>query len=516
MKKNFLVVIAFFAIAFQPLFMGCSSAGNTRETGADSGAGRAKYVFVFVGDGMSTSHFSAAEYYLSTKDNVTNYNLTRLNFTQFPAAGLSNTHDYGSLITDSASAGTAFASGRKTLSSMINIDPRDGRTQYKTIAEYAKDAGMKVGIVSTVTLTHATPAAYYGKVTNRNNTEGNANEPVGLGQQLVESGFDYFAGGWIVSNSGQNDNHIAEAQRLGYTVTRTPEAFNALNTSSGKVIALAERVQDSGAMHYELDRRPQDLSIVDFTRKGIELLDNPNGFFMMVESGKIDWAAHANDAGAVIHDVIVFDNAIEEAIAFYNRHPNETLIIVIGDHETGGMTLGWAGTAGIPAQPGVSANLGMGYSMYFDRIAGQTKTYVAFDSDVVAPYKARVPVSQRRFEDLFPAIQESFGIDLRPGSLNISDFQKNQIETAFRRSMELQTNAPQEGWSVFHGSYEALTIKLTQVLNQNAGIGWTSFSHTAVPVATFALGAHQEIFGGYYDNTQIFFKLARAMGINAN
>jgi len=177
------------------------------------------------------------------------------------------------------------------------------------------------------------------------------------------------------------------------------------------------------------------------------------------------------------------------------------------------MTLGWAGTAGIPAQPGVSANLGMGYSMYFDRIAKQTKTYVAFDSDVIKPYKERVPVSQRKFEDLFPAILESFGIDLRPGSLNITEFQKNQIELAFRRSMELQTNAPQEGWSVFHGSYEALTVKLTQILNQNAGIGWTSYSHTAVPVATFALGVQQEMFGGYYDNTEIFFKLANAMGV---
>jgi len=515
MRKFLLAVFVLLTITFQPLFGSGGSDKNARNNAQNTAAGQAKYVFVFVGDGMSTSHFSATEYYLSTKNNVTNYELTRLNFTQFPAAGLSNTHDYGSLITDSASAGTAFASGRKTLSSMINIDPRDGRTPYKTIAEYAKDAGMKVGIVSTVTLTHATPAAYYGKITNRNNTEGNANEPVGLGQQLVESGFDYFAGGWIVSNSAQNDNHLNEARRLGYTVTRTSAEFNALNKNSGKIIALAERVQDSGAMHYEIDRQPSDLSIVDFTRKGIEVLDNPNGFFMMVESGKIDWAAHANDAGAVIHDVIAFDKAIEEAIAFYNRHPNDTLIIVIGDHETGGMTLGWAGTAGIPAQPGVSANLGMGYSLYFDRIAKQTRSYVAFDNDVIAPYKANIPAAQRRFEDLFPAILESFGIDLRPGSLNVTEFQKNQIEIAFRRSMELQTNTPQEGWSVFHGSYEALTVKLTQILNQNAGIGWTSYSHTAVPVATFAFGVHQEIFSGYYDNTEIFFKLASAMGINA-
>jgi alkaline phosphatase len=335
----------------------------------------------------------------------------------------------------------------------------------------------------------------------------------GLAKQLVESDFDYYGGGWIVSNSANNDKYVEDAMRLGYTVTRTPAAFNALTKNSGKVIALAERVQDSGAMHYEIDRKLADLSIVDFTRKGIELLENPKGFFFMVESGKIDWAGHANDAGALIHDMLIFDKAIEEALAFQKRYPRETLIVVIGDHETGGMGVGWAGTAGIPAQAGVSANLGIGYSMYFNRISRQTKSYVAFDDEVINPYKARVTTSQRKLEDLHSAILESFGIDLRPGSLNVSEFQKNQIEIAFKRSMEQQVEEPQEGWRVFHSSYEPLSVKLTQILNQTAGIGWTSYSHTATPVATFAFGVHQEIFSGYYDNTEIFFKLASAMNL---
>ena len=268
-------------------------------------------------------------------------------------------------------------------------------------------------------------------------------------------------------------------------------------------------------MHYEIDRRPTDLSLADFTRKGIELLENPNGFFMMVEAGKVDWAGHANDAGALIHDVLAFDEAVGVAMDFYRRYPNETLIVIIGDHETGGMTLGWAGTAGLPAQPGVSANLGMGYSMYLDKIDMQTRSYVAFDNEVVNPYKARVTnASQRRLEDLYPAILESFGIDLRPASLNISEFQRNQIDIAFRRSMEQPVETPQEGWSVFHSGYEPLTVKLTHVLNQTAGIGWTSYSHTATPVLNFALGVHHDFFNGYYDNTEIFFMLARAMGLN--
>ena len=144
----------------------------------------------------------------------------------------------------------------------------------------------------------------------------------------------------------------------------------------------------------------------------------------------------------------------------------------------------------------------------------QTKSYVAFDDEVINPYKARVTnVSQRNLQDLYSDILESFGVDLRPGSLNISEFQRNQIEIAFKYSMEQSVEEPQEGWRVFHGGYEPLSVKLTQIMNQSAGIGWTSYSHTAVPVASFAFGIHQEIFGGYYDNTDIFFKLASAMNL---
>ena len=515
MKKKIVIVLAILAFVFQPLFAKGGTDNNERNTSV-AAQGQAKYVFLFVADGMAPSQFTATEYYLASKDDIRNYDIKRLSFTRFPVTGISNTHDYGSLITDSASAGTAFAAGKKTLSSMINVDPRDGKTPYKTIAEYAKEAGMKVGIVSTVTLTHATPASFFGKTSNRNNVDGTAAE-TGLAQQLVESGFDYYGGGWISSNSTNNDKYLDDARKLGYSVTRTPAAFNALNRNSGKVIALAERVQDSGAMHYEIDRLSTDLSIVDFTKKGIELLENPNGFFFMIESGKVDWAGHANDAGALIHDMLVFDKAIDAALEFYNKHPNETLITVIGDHETGGMGVGWAGTAGIPSQPGMSANLGTGYSMYFDRIAKQTRSYVAFDEEVIKPYKAKITdASQRKLQDLYSDILGSFGIDLRPQSLNISEFQKNQIEIAFKRSMEQPVEAPQEGWSVFHGSYEPLSVKLTQILNQSAGIGWTTYSHTATPVATFAIGAHQEIFGGYYDNTEIFYKLASAMNLQVN
>jgi alkaline phosphatase len=249
-------------------------------------------------------------------------------------------------------------------------------------------------------------------------------------------------------------------------------------------------------MPYEIDRAAGDLSLADYTKKGIELLeDSPQGFFMMVEGGKIDWACHANDAGASIHDVLAFDEAIRAAAAFAEKHPRETLIVVTGDHETGGMTIGFAGTQ---------------YDTFFDKVGLQRRSYVSFDSDVLKPYKAATPVARAGLADLLPAIQESFGIDYN----GLSDFQKEQINFAFQRSMGNEEERPvAEDQYLLYGGYEPLTVKLTQIMNQTAGIGWTSYAHTGVPVSTFAKGVHQELFSGYYDNTDLFRKLASSMNL---
>jgi alkaline phosphatase len=314
--------------------------------------------------------------------------------------------------------------------------------------------------------------------------------------QLAQSDFDYFAGGAIAQRKGRNGDQrdaVEIAKANGFTYIDTRADFNALKPGGGKIIAVSERLQDSEAMPYEIDRKSGEISLAGFTGKGIELLDNPNGFFIMVEAGKIDWAGHANDAGAVIHDVLAFDAAIRTALDFAKKHPNETLIVVTGDHETGGMTIGFAGTQ---------------YDTFFDKVALQTRSYVAFDEEILKPYKARTSPSAARLADLLPAIRQSFGINFD----TLTPVQKEQIEFAFQRSMgSEQVRSFAEDQYLLYGGYEPLTVKLTQVMNQSAGIGWTSYAHTGVPVPTFASGIHQEIFGGYYDNTDIFHKLANAM-----
>jgi alkaline phosphatase len=286
------------------------------------------------------------------------------------------------------------------------------------------------------------------------------------------------------------------ARDAGYTYVNSRAAFDALAPGAGKVLAINATLQDAGSMPYELDRKAGDLSLADYTRKGIELLqDNPKGFFLAVEGGKIDWACHANDAGAAIYDVIALDNAVKTALDFARSHPQETLIVVTGDHETGGMTIGFAGTQ---------------YNTFFDKVALQKKSFIAFNDEILISYKKNTPKERARLADLLPAIRESFGLDYNA----LSDFQKQQLEFAFQRSMGGDIERPvAEDQYLLYGGYEPLTVKITQLLNQTAGIGWTSYAHTGVPVTTFASGVHQELFSGYYDNTDLFRKLVSAMNL---
>jgi alkaline phosphatase len=141
----------------------------------------------------------------------------------------------------------------------------------------------------------------------------------------------------------------------------------------------------------------------------------------------------------------------------------------------------------------------------------QKRSYVAFDDEVLKPYKARTSAASARLSDLLPAINESFGIDFN----SLSAVQKEQIEFAFQRSMGNEhIRSFAEDQYLLYGGYEPLTVKLTQMMNQTAGIGWTSYAHTGVPVPTFANGLHQEIFGGYYDNTDLLRKLASVMNLS--
>ena len=294
-----------------------------------------KYIFLFIGDGMGTAQIQSARFYKGTTENNGAITEGELSFTSFPEVGSVTTYDSTSFCPDSASTATAIATGNKTESGVINMCPWTRDVPYETIAEKLhKQKNYKVGVVSTVNIDHATPAAFYAHQNTRKNY-------YQIGVELANSGFEYFAGGEFqkVNGDGTGPNNHEVAAQAGYNVVTTQAGAAALTAGAGKTLIIAENLADGKAMNYAMDAANGEWRLTDYVKKGIELLENKKGFFLMTESGKIDWACHANDAAASIHDVLEMSNAVQAAEEFYNAHPNETLILVTADHETGDTTI---------------------------------------------------------------------------------------------------------------------------------------------------------------------------------
>ena len=458
-----------------------------------------KYVFAFIGDGMSHVQVNAAQVYRG--NNTSGEVATEpLNFTQFPAAGVVTTHDSTSFCPDSASTATALSCGVKTHSGVIGLEA-DKTTQPQNIAELMKENGWKVGIISSVTINHATPAAYYAHIASRN-------EYYDIAMQMADSGFDYYAGGTINSPTGAEEDQTDAFDVLrekGFTVADTEETIRSLDASSMPAYAVSPLLQDSGAMAYALDTPEGALTLADFVEKGIEVLDNDKGFFMMCESGKVDWSCHANDAKSAIVDVIAFEQAIQKAVDFANAHPDETLIYVTGDHETGGMTIGYAAT---------------GYDTAFSILDKQKMSYVAFD-ELIGEMKEENP--NLNLKDVLPVIKENFGLmtsddpdaaDEANAPFVMTEYEYEKLAAGFAESMKAEEQREEtEETALLYGGYDPLSVSLTHIINNKAGIGWTSYAHTGTPVPVYAMGAGSEIFNGSYDNTDVFHKLVEVCGL---
>ena len=370
-----------------------------------------KYVFLFIGDGMSYPQIQSTSDYLGALNDADYWQAQPslddnggavldgpeyLNFMNFEAAGSAVTYDSNSFAPDSASTATSLATGYKTYSGSINVD-ETGTKEYETIAEKLhSQKGWSIGVITSVNLNHATPAAFYAHQASRN-------DYYDIGLELVESGFEYFAGGGLLSpdGDGSQDNLYDLAEEAGYDVVTTQAEAEAV--TAGPVVIIDEHLADSDAMAYEIDRTDDMWALSDYVSKGIEVLSqDEDGFFMMCEGGKIDWACHANDAASTIHE-----------------HPEETLILVTGDHETGGLTIGFAGTD---------------YDTYLDLLESQKISFAKFDSDYVAKYKE----NKTSFEDVMKDVTALFGLKTEGeegDKLVLTAYELEQLRAAYEKSI---------------------------------------------------------------------------------
>ena len=488
----------FAALLVLALFV-CAVPAMAEETAATT----PKYVFMFIGDGMGNPQVTATQYYLGALQNPDSELPVpaSLSFTGFENVGLMTTYDASSFCPDSASTATSMASGNKTLSGVLNYNV-DLTESFKLITEYAKEAGKKVGVISSVSLDHATPAAYYAKSESRNEYY-----DIAL-QGVTGTTLDFLGGGTFLQPDGEDgaqENLFTLAEQNGFTVVDTEEEYAALNSESGRTLAINPDIAEDSAMMYEIDRirhaaeGDESMSLADMVEAGISVLDNDEeGFFLMTEGGKIDWSCHANDAMTSIMDTIALSDAVQVAIDFAAEHPDETLIIVTADHETGGMTIGFATTA---------------YDTHFNYLQNQTISWVQFD-DVINELRA----NEATFEDALAEIEKYYGLTTTEGQdLTLTEAEIESLQAAFELSMlPAEERVLGEEEALLYGGYEPLSMAVCHIMNNKAGLSFTSYAHTGLQIPVYATGVGAENFAGLYDNTDIFTKTMAAMGLQAD
>jgi alkaline phosphatase len=425
-----------------------------------------KYVFYFIGDGMGPSHVLGTEYYLGELEGVIG-RPNKLCFTQFPKSAFVSTFSKSNGVTDSAASGTALATGSKTKNGFLGVE-MDTTVVY-SVAYAAKQAGYAVGVSSTVGINHATPGAFYAHQPGRSRY-------YEIGQDMLTADYDFYAGGdLIVNKSEQRDEIYEKAKAQGYTIARGFDDYKANGKNAKKLMLYQKEVATE--LPYAIDREEGDLTLAQITEAGIEFLSKKSkkGFFFMVEGGKIDYASHSDDGATALNEVIDFDNAIKVAYEFYKKYPNETLIVVTADHETGGLVLGYSGA----------------YALNLKALKGQKVSADRMASILRRASRARMELRWERVQEL---LKENFGLW---GEIEMTKEETHELRVYFEQAYATTDIAKRES------KLSSMAHRAKQMVNQKALLSWAGPNHSASFVPLFAIGAGSENFHGVIDNTDI-------------
>ena len=446
-------------------------------------AQQAKYVFYFIGDGMGVNQVNGTEMYLAEQEG--RIGVKPLLFTSFPVASMATTFSATNSVTDSSAAGTALATGAKTYNGAIGMD--DNKSVLQSVAERAKKSGKKVGVTTSVSVDHATPAAFYAHQPDR----GMYYE---IALDLPKAGFDFYAGGGFLKPTTTADKKEAPSifpifEEAGYTVARGLDEYKSKSAQADKMILIQKEGAEPSCLPYAIDRQEGDLTLAEITESAISFLTKGSnkGFFLMVEGGKIDWACHSNDAATAFNEVVDLDDAIKVAYEFYEQHPDETLIVVTADHETGGIVLGKGP-----------------YTLNLQALKSQKVSesdYTRIINNLRKKYKNQVS-----WEVIKQSLKDNFGFW---DSIQLNEKQEARLKKVYDESfggqkVDLQKSEYQQD--------EPLASEAKKILNDIALVGWTSGGHSGGYVPVFAIGAGAELFQGRIDNTEIPVKIAEAAG----
>lgn len=443
--------------------------------------GTPKYVFYFIGDGMGVNQVNGTEMYLAEKQG--RIGVESLCFTQFPVATTARTYSASNSITDSSAGGTALACGVKSYNGAIGVDAQKQRVT--SVAELAKRAGNKVGITTSVSVDHATPASFYAHQNDRNMY-------YEIARDLPKADFEFYAGsGFLKPNRSYTHKDTLDIfpilEEAGYTVARGYADFKAKEKEARKMVLIQKKEAGAVALPYAIDHQEGDLTLAEITESAISFLtkDRKKGFFLMVEGGKIDWACHANDAATVFNEVIDMDNAVKIAYEFYKKHPKETLIVITADHETGGLGLGRKG-----------------YTLNLKALQYQKVSQDKLSAAISALRKAKN--NHASWQDIQQVLREKMGFwqDV-PLTWEQERKLRDEYEESFVRHKVVYAQSE-------YSRSEPMAAKAKEIINEIALVGWTTGDHSAGLVPVFAIGAGSQFFQGLMDNTEIPKRIAKA------
>lgn len=444
-----------------------------------------KYVFYFIGDGMGVNQVLATEMYKAELEGE--IGLSPLCFTRFPVSTVASTYSATNSITDSAAGGTALATGVKTKNGAIGV-MQDLKTEVSSVAVWAKNSGKRVGIATSVSVDHATPSAFYAHESSRNNY-------YEIGIDLYKAGFDFYAGSDFISpedKNGNGSNLYEMADEYGYTIVRGYDDYKMKSKKSKKMILFQEEElskRDRYSLPYAIDRTGSELNLENITKCAIDFLtkDCKNGFFLMVEGGKIDWACHSNDGATMVNEIIDFDNAIRVAYEFYLQHKDETLIVVTADHETGGISLGTGK-----------------YELNLKILEHQKNSESVFSTQVKKlrnRYGNGVP-----WDSVKDLLMDSFGFW---DKVDVNEKNSERLMTIYEKSIKADDVKMEKSE---YSLDEALAGEAKRIINELAYLGWNTGGHSAGYVPVFAIGVGSNNFTRRLNNIDLPNIIAKVAG----
>ncbi len=434
-----------------------------KDNGNEVANGKSKNLIVLIGDGMGPAQISAARYYQQYEKGIQKLNLDPYyvgQATTYADRGEDGGTIVSGIVTDSASAGTAFATGHKTYNAGISVSNEDVSKPFASIIEAAEISGKSTGLVTTARITHATPAVYASHVRNRDNESA-------IASQYLNSGVDVLFGGgksFFVTKEEKGkrtDRSLLPAfEAKGYKIVENAQNLKTLTAKDAKVLGLF----GSSHVAYVPDRTAETPSLAEMTSKALEILSaDQDGFAIMIEGGRIDHAGHANDLPTLVQEALDFDAAFKVAIDFAKKNGN-TSVVVTADHETGGLSLSR------------------------DNI-----------------YEVNIDLWDKQKHS------SEYLISALDAAKTVADIKKIVSDNTWITDL-----TDEEAQLIFEGDGSSYKREggYNAVISKRLLIGWSGHGHSAVDVGVWAYGPIADKLKGQVDNTQIALAGAEVLGVD--